>query len=144
MTLNDLRDRAYAYAEKQGFHENVNFGEKFMLIVSELSEALEADRKEKRTPAFVSVLKLPHTLGEGVEKAEDGYPQFMEIKSLPENWITGIYDNEIKGTVEEEIADAVIRIFDLAGIYGIDLDWHVRAKMAYNETRPYKHGKKYG
>lgn len=26
---------------------------------------------------------------------------------------------------------------------GVNLDWHVRAKMRYNVTRPYKHGKKY-
>jgi hypothetical protein len=43
MILNELRNKAFAYAEKQGFHENINFGEKLMLIVSELSEALEAD-----------------------------------------------------------------------------------------------------
>jgi NTP pyrophosphatase (non-canonical NTP hydrolase) len=46
--------------------------------------------------------------------------------------------------VEEEIADAIIRLCDIAGIYGIDLDWHVKAKMAYNETRPRLHGKSYG
>jgi hypothetical protein len=33
MTLNELRDNAYAYADKQGFHENVNFGEKLMLVI---------------------------------------------------------------------------------------------------------------
>jgi hypothetical protein len=54
------------------------------------------------------------------------------------------YETHIRGTVEEELADGVIRMADIAGIYGIDLDWHVAAKMAYNRTRPYLHGKKYG
>lgn len=41
-----------------------------------------------------------------------------------------------------ELADAIIRIADLAGAYGIDLDAAVREKMAYNRTRPFRHGGK--
>jgi len=44
--------------------------------------------------------------------------------------------------VEEELADTVIRILDLAAGMGFDVDGAVRAKMAYNETRPYRHGGK--
>lgn len=40
-----------------------------------------------------------------------------------------------------ELADAVIRIADLCGHMGIDLDDIVRRKMDYNDKRPYKHGK---
>ena len=42
-----LQDTAFANALKHGFHhqKNQNIGELLMLIVSELSEALEADRK---------------------------------------------------------------------------------------------------
>lgn len=40
-----------------------------------------------------------------------------------------------------EIADVMIRLFDLAGYLKIDLEEAVRTKMAYNETRPHKHGK---
>jgi len=121
MTLNDLRDIAFAYAEKQGFHENMNFGEKLMLVVSELSEALEADRKGK----WYSVSDAPH---KGHE---------MSLLSKEQ------YETIVRGTVEEEIADAIIRLCDLAGIYKINLSWHVAAKMHYNETRPYKHRKEY-
>lgn len=44
-----------------------------------------------------------------------------------------------------EIADAMIRIFDLAGRLGIGnhLQEAIEAKMAYNNTRPYLHGKKF-
>lgn len=42
-----------------------------------------------------------------------------------------------------ELADAVIRIFDLAEALGIDLQAAIEQKMNYNETRPYKHGKKF-
>ena len=41
----------------------------------------------------------------------------------------------------DELADIVIRTLDTAEFYGIDIDWHVRAKMEYNKTRPYLHGK---
>ena len=39
-----------------------------------------------------------------------------------------------------ELADLLIRVGDLAAALGIDLDFEVRRKMAYNETRPYRHG----
>lgn len=41
-----------------------------------------------------------------------------------------------------ELADIVIRVADLAGAYGIDLDEAIRVKHAYNETRPERHGGK--
>lgn len=41
----------------------------------------------------------------------------------------------------EEIADIVIRCLDEAGGRGIDLGEVIRLKMAYNDTRPRKHGK---
>lgn len=45
--------------------------------------------------------------------------------------------------VAVELADAVIRIADLCGYLGIDLDTVISEKMAYNETRPFKHGKRF-
>lgn len=36
--------------------------------------------------------------------------------------------------------EAVIRIADLCGYMGIDLEGVIREKMEYNATRPYKHG----
>jgi len=41
-----------------------------------------------------------------------------------------------------ELADAIIRIVDFAYEMGIDLDAAVAAKMTYNQSRPYKHGRK--
>jgi hypothetical protein len=43
--------------------------------------------------------------------------------------------------VEVELADAIIRIFDLAGRLNLKLGSALMAKHAYNKTRPYKHGK---
>jgi NTP pyrophosphatase (non-canonical NTP hydrolase) len=42
-----------------------------------------------------------------------------------------------------ELADVVIRCFDLAGYLNIDLAAEIRSKMAYNETREHRHGGKH-
>lgn len=41
-----------------------------------------------------------------------------------------------------ELADIIIRTAELAARAGIDLEHEVAAKLAYNETRPYRHGGK--
>jgi len=52
-----------------------------------------------------------------------------------------------KGNAEnfaEELADVCIRIFDLCGSRGIDLEAAISKKMEFNKTRSFKHGgKKY-
>ncbi len=44
--------------------------------------------------------------------------------------------------VEEEFADVIIRIMGTAEMLGLKVAEAVIAKMAFNETRPYKHGGK--
>jgi NTP pyrophosphatase (non-canonical NTP hydrolase) len=70
------------------------FSTKLMLIVSELAEAMEGDRKNKMDD------HLPH-----------------------------------RESREVELADALIRICDLAGAYNLDLAGAVVEKMAYNAQR---------
>lgn len=43
--------------------------------------------------------------------------------------------------VAEEMADALIRIFDTCALFNIDVTSAMLDKMRYNLTRPYKHGK---
>jgi len=40
-----------------------------------------------------------------------------------------------------ELADIIIRVADMAGWMGIDLEHEIRIKSDYNETRPAKHGR---
>lgn len=44
---------------------------------------------------------------------------------------------------EVELADCIIRIMDTAAYCGMDLGTAIAEKMAYNQGRPYKHGKEY-
>jgi len=71
------------------------FSQKLMLIVSEVAEAMEGDRKNLKDD------KLPH-----------------------------------RDMREVELADALIRICDLAGAYGMDLGGAVEEKLAFNAIRP--------
>lgn len=41
-----------------------------------------------------------------------------------------------------ELADLFIRLMDMSGAMGIDMEKMVEVKMAYNEKRPYRHGNK--
>jgi NTP pyrophosphatase (non-canonical NTP hydrolase) len=40
-----------------------------------------------------------------------------------------------------ELADVLIRMGDMAGELGVDLEFEAKRKLAYNATRPFKHGK---
>ena len=46
-------------------------------------------------------------------------------------------------SVEEELADVIIRIMDTAAARGWRVGDAIVAKMAFNEGRPYKHGKEF-
>lgn len=120
MSLNVMAKRIYEGNKERGFWDNErNIGETLMLVVTELSEALEAHRSGRLV----------------TEKGKAEY--------LSQNAMAQSFKDNIKDTFEDEIADAVIRLFDLCGGLGIDIDFHVSAKLLFNASRPYKHGKKY-
>ena len=41
----------------------------------------------------------------------------------------------------EEIADTMIRLLDITGSLGIDIDMEINRKMSVNRGRPWRHGK---
>jgi NTP pyrophosphatase (non-canonical NTP hydrolase) len=47
-----------------------------------------------------------------------------------------------KGCFEEELADLVIRVWDLCGAFNIDIAAEVNKKHQTNLERPYRHGNK--
>ena len=56
--------------------------------------------------------------------------------------LEGLRKND-RANVAEELADCVIRIADYCGGRGINLEAVLIAKIGYNQTRPYKHGKEF-
>ena len=128
-TINQLSKEIHENAKSKGFFdEPKNIGEMLCLIHSEVSEALEADRKGQ----YANV------------PSHDSYMEFWKLKTTDKNALTETaYRNNIKGSFEEELADIMIRVMDLAAFKGIDLEKHIELKMAYNATREHKHGKKY-
>lgn len=59
---------------------------------------------------------------------------------------TGHFDQWLDGKkpegVPSELADTVIRICDMCGVYGINLEKAIEEKLAFNATRPVHHGKR--
>lgn len=45
--------------------------------------------------------------------------------------------------VPTELADVVLRCFDFAYVFGIDLEGAILEKHSYNADRPYLHGRKF-
>lgn len=87
--------------------------------------------EEKRE--FGTLIALCHTeLSEALEEYRTGHE------------VTEIYLS--KGGKPEgipaELADVVIRIADMRGLYGIDLLEAIKVKMQYNKSRSYRHGGK--
>lgn len=110
--LNDLRDECYDVSLRNGFHE--------------------ADNVLKHFPSEIApkLLLINSEIGEATEALRQ-----ME-------WETNLSEHVPTMTAfEEEIADVVIRVMDLCGWLGIDIERCVADKMAFNRTRPYKHNK---
>lgn len=60
-----------------------------------------------------------------------------EVSEAMEGFRKNLMDNHLPHRLmaEVELADALIRIFDLAGEQGFDLEGALREKLAYNRTR---------
>ena len=97
--LNALRDECYKIACDHGFHdEKLSERHYLCLVITELAEAVEADRKDQ------------HANLKNFNEAINGFA--CEIA----------FEGYIKDTVEDELADAAIRILDLAGMNGDNFD----------------------
>lgn len=117
MELKKLVKETHDMAKQKGFWDGErNIGEKLMLIVSELGEALEAHRTNR----------------------------FADLKKFEEcGKNDSCFEQNVKDTFEDELADVFIRLADLCGAFNLDIEKFIELKMKYNSNRQRLHGKKY-
>jgi NTP pyrophosphatase (non-canonical NTP hydrolase) len=117
MKINEKATEIHKIAKKHGWwNEPKSFGELIALCHSELSEALEEYRNNR--------------------KPEEIYYSGKTISPTPTD------DCKKPEGIPIELADVIIRILDMCGYYNIDIEKAIAEKIEYNKTRPYKHGGK--
>ena len=136
-----IRSWAISKGWRSDDHNTRTVGEDCALIVSEVSEMLEAYRDNKDTSAVwytytveVSGVKFPNMNRDqlcillGCEDDElDDHIDELNLKAKPEGF-------------GPELADTLIRLFDVGAQYGLDIEALVREKMEHNRPRPHLHG----
>ena len=115
--LNELSKQLHQFQLDAGF-DNPDITQRLMLVHTEISEAFEAFRKDRF---------CQFTPGKNYIKPE----QFKED-----------FEKQIKDTLEDEIADAIIRLLAFCGENNIKIEEHIKSKMQYNELRGFKYGGK--
>lgn len=92
--LKQLMTKAYENAKAKGFYEpDLDINKALMLIITEMSEAIQASRHDRHGSI-------------------EGYNTYLEVSDEHT-----AYEESLKGTVESEFADIAIRIMSLLGWY---------------------------
>jgi hypothetical protein len=106
---NELIDKIHTNAVEHGFWENNPSPEHFLcLVISELMESVEAHRNRK----YADVKAYNDGMESSIEVSQR-YRHDTDIFRQTRPKV--VFEKYIKDTVEDELADAVIRILDLAG-----------------------------
>lgn len=99
--FNLLAKEAFENAREKGFHEKQHTDAHYLMLVAcELAEAVEADREGRRS---------------------DRRTYNFLLQEYGEPLAKHLFDVHIKDTVEDELADAVIRLLDFVGVKGYDI-----------------------
>lgn len=112
MTENELRDRAYKIACDHGWHDvQLPDTHWVMMIITEIAEAVQADRKDKHADREQYLFLI------------DKYLSLDDIKKMTlQSFKQTAFEDLIKDSYEDELADICIRCYDLAGLRNFDFD----------------------
>lgn len=114
----ELAIKIYRINKNNGFWDKErNLGEMLMLVVSELGEAIEAHRKGR----FANQNKFLKDFESAGMKP-----------LLPNFGFKSSFEDNIKDTFEDEICDTLIRLYDMCGGLGINLEGFELYKSDYH------------
>lgn len=116
-SINEIVAAAHNNAEDKGFYEDIRAACGYLAKQEQQGMRIAV----KRDFVLAQLAKITSEVGETVHAIQR----------------KGVHADE----VAEELADVIIRVCDLAGYLDINLGRAVHKKMAFNATRPHKHGK---
>lgn len=113
---NEFIDRAYKCACEHGFHDKeLSIEHSLMLVITEVSEAVEADRKN-----------MEAKFGK-YEKELNKYEKLVDYDTR----FKCAFEKFVKNSVGDELADVCIRLYDLCGMMDIEptyYDYGIKGK----------------
>lgn len=117
MTISEAQQKAHQNAIDKGWWEDQLWG----------NRRVDPEAAAKLIPEKLCLIHSE--ISEALEEYRAGKLEAYEVNGKPEG-------------IPAELADVVIRVMDLCGALGIDLESAIATKMAYNATRPHRHGGK--
>ncbi len=115
MTIKQLEEKCFEHALTHGFiRKNMDVQKLLDEVHGEVDEAISASIAGKRA----------------------NYQKYCEVGKGNEAFV-----KYVKDTLEDELADTVMRVATICGYLGIDLQKHIAEKIAFNKSRGYLHGK---
>lgn len=70
------------------------------------------------------------------------YPPHSRARSVIDNNFKIAFETYVKDSIQDELADAIIRLLAFCGENNIDIEKHVELKHQYNQLRGFKYGGK--
>lgn len=120
----------------------VNYAKIFDDLAQEISETSEGKGfwPEEVSEPWMIPIKIALVYTELSEALEAHRKLYDDDTASDYSGMTPMQEDDF----QEELADAVIRILDIVGYYGLDdFGLTIIEKMDRNRTRPPKHGKRY-
>jgi len=146
--INTLAVNAHANSRNKGFWEDYDNAMGYAADLTSKEGREELEGIIKTLWSGKSLMEATGELGEAIEANRTGkesdwknYLDYLHIHGMDFDALS--FESYIKDSKGDEIGDCIIRLLQQCEGEGIDIGRHIVHKMAYNLTRPKKHGKKF-